>query len=89
MNLDDYTIVYRGVGPSGVFVAEDGERRNLYMDGYILQSSMLQDDPSRLCLVYCQAMMCSLLFQPQPERVLLIGLGGGTLRRADPLCRGR
>ncbi len=79
MNIEDCTVIYRGLRDSGVLVAEDSERRNLYMDGDILQSCMLQGDPTGLYLDYSQAMMCALLFQPAPQKVLLVGLGGGSL----------
>lgn len=76
---DDYEVIYRGSSTSGITVAEDGFRRNLYQDGDILQSSMLLTDPNGLYLEYSQAMMCALLFHPAPEKVLLVGLGGGSL----------
>lgn len=79
MTSDDHTIIFKGSRASGITVAEDNTRRNLYMDGRILQSSMLRDNPNGLHLDYSQAMMCSLLFQPAPEKVLLVGLGGGSL----------
>lgn len=79
MTINDCTVIYRGTRASGITVAEDDTRRNLYMDGNILQSCMLQDEPNGLYLDYSQAMMCALLFQPTPKKVLLVGLGGGSL----------
>ena len=79
LTIDDYRVIYRGSRTSGITVAEDGHRRNLYLDGDILQSCMLLDDPNGLYLEYSQAMMCALLFQPLPGKVLLVGLGGGSL----------
>src|SRR3546814_18680103 len=38
-------------------------------------------DPVRLMLEYTQAMMCFLLFNPSPETVEIIGLGGGSLAK--------
>ncbi|WP_457574830.1 fused MFS/spermidine synthase [Desulfolithobacter sp.] len=64
-----------------ITVREDGWRRTLHIDGETLQSSMLLAEPVRLDLEYSQAMMCSLLFRPEPESVLLVGLGGGSLVR--------
>ncbi len=72
-------VIHRGSLSSGITVADDGCRRNLYLDGDTLQSSMLLADPERLDLEYGQAMMCAMLFQQSPEKVLLIGLGGGSL----------
>jgi len=79
MTTDVCKVIYRGSPVSGITVAEDGNRRNLYMDGDILQSSMLMADPNMLYLDYSQAMMCALLFQPEPWKILLVGLGGGSL----------
>lgn len=77
--IDDYRVIYRGSRASGITVAEDGERRNLYLDDGVLQSCMLLADPNGLYLEYSQAMMCALLFRPEPAAVLLVGLGGGSL----------
>lgn len=76
-----YRVIYRGPGDSGITVAEDGSLRNLYLDGDVLQSSMQLADPNTLHLEYSQAMMCALLFQPVPRKVLLVGLGGGSLAK--------
>lgn len=79
MTFDECKVIYHGSKTSEITVAEDGYRRNLYLDGGILQSSMLLNDPNGLDLEYSQAMMCALLFQPVPKSVLLVGLGGGSL----------
>jgi len=79
MTVDDCKVIYRGSRTSGITVAEDDNQRNLYLDGGILQSCMLHADPNGLCLEYSQAMMSALLFQPAPRKVLLVGLGGGSL----------
>lgn len=79
MDIDSYKIIHRGSLRSGITVADDGCRRNLYLDGDTLQSSMLLTEPNKLDLEYSQAMMCALLFQPAPKKVLLVGLGGGSL----------
>jgi len=72
-------IIYRSSPPPGITVADDGYRRSLYLDGDSLQSCMLLNDPAVLVMEYSQAMMCALFFQGRPTRVLLIGLGGGSL----------
>ncbi|MDW7774049.1 MAG: fused MFS/spermidine synthase [Desulfobulbaceae bacterium] len=77
--MDCCKVIHRGSRNSGVTVADYGCRRHLYLDGDTLQSSMLLADPNQLDLEYSQAMMCALLFQPEPRNVLLIGLGGGSL----------
>ena len=54
--------------------------RSLYFDSGACQSS-LPTDPTRLILGYTQCMLAGLLFRPTPERILLIGLGGGAHAR--------
>lgn len=78
--MTDHTrIIYRSSPPPGITVADDGYRRSLYLDGDSLQSCMLLNEPAGLAMEYSQAMMCALFFQPGPARVLLVGLGGGSL----------
>ena len=78
--MTDHTrIIYRSSPPPGITVADDGYRRSLYLDGDSMQSCMLLNDPAGLVMEYSQAMMCALLFQRTPARVLLVGLGGGSL----------
>lgn len=55
--------------------------RSLYFGTRACQSSMLLYDPARLTLGYTRSMLAVLLFQPNPQNVLLIGLGGGSLAR--------
>lgn len=74
-----HRIIYRSTPPPGITVADDGFRRSLYLDGDSLQSCMLLNNPTTLVMEYSQAMMCALLFQPAPARILLVGLGGGSL----------
>lgn len=79
MTIDNCKVIYRSTRTSGIKVAENSSQRNLYMDGNTLQSSMQLTNPNGLYLEYSQAMMCALLFQPAPKKVLLVGLGGGSL----------
>jgi spermidine synthase len=44
-----------------------------------VQSVLNIDHPLRLVLGYTQAMMLALIWQPEPQRVLVSGLGGGCL----------
>ncbi len=44
-----------------------------------MQSEMSLKAPNDLALRYTQKMMASLLFMPRPRRIVLIGLGGGSL----------
>ncbi|MDH5274198.1 MAG: spermidine synthase-like protein, partial [Gammaproteobacteria bacterium] len=62
------------------FLVEDGKRRALCftIDGSV-QSEMRIDDPDALVNDYTRKMMGFLLFCPEPRRILMIGLGGGSL----------
>lgn len=46
------------------------------------QSCMLLDDPERIVFPYVRMMLAALLLDPDPGRILIVGLGGGTLPRA-------
>lgn len=61
------------------FVVDDGKQRFLYFNTRLMQSAMRKVEPNALELRYTQKMMAFLLFQPRPKRLLLIGLGGGSL----------
>lgn len=43
------------------------------------QSCMDVKEPKRLVFAYARMMLATLLFNPEPKRVLIVGLGGGTL----------
>ncbi len=45
------------------------------------QTCMDLSDPDRLVFSYVRMMFAGLLLTPEPERILLIGLGGGTMPR--------
>lgn len=55
--------------------------RSLYFGTGACQSSMTLDDPTALTLGYTRNMLAALLFQTAPKKILLIGLGGGSLAR--------
>jgi spermidine synthase len=42
---------------------------------------MLLSQPEVLVLTYTQAMLAALLFRPEPRRMLIVGLGGGSLAK--------
>lgn len=46
-----------------------------------IQSRMLLADPYALDLEYTRTMMGFLLFKPEPERIAMLGLGGGSLAK--------
>ena len=60
-----------------VEVIDSGNIRSLHFGTAVSQSSMFLDDPFRLEMEYNRVMMAGLLFEPQPKRVLFLGLGGG------------
>ncbi len=55
--------------------------RSLHFGTSPRQSAMALDNPERLELAYVRAMLAALIFVPVPHRVLLLGLGGGSLAR--------
>jgi spermidine synthase len=63
------------------FIVDVRLRRFLHFDLDAIQSAMDLTRPERLCLSYTRKMMAFLLFNRCPERVLLLGLGGGSLAR--------
>lgn len=62
-------------------IHDDGDSRCLRFNDGVLQSAMQRSDPAALVLAYTRAMMGFLLFRPEPRRVLIIGLGGGSLSK--------
>jgi spermidine synthase len=63
------------------FIVDSGRRRFLHFDLENVQSAMHLEDPNRLCLAYTRKMMTFLLFNRTPQRILLLGLGGGSLAK--------
>jgi spermidine synthase len=63
------------------FILDDGRVRRLYFTLRYLQSEMRLKDPHHLELAYTRKMMAFLLFHPNPKRILLVGLGGGSLAK--------
>lgn len=63
------------------FILESGRTRTLHFDFASIQSAMRVDDPDGLCLAYTRKMMAFLLFNATPARLLLLGLGGGSLAK--------
>jgi spermidine synthase len=75
-------VVHQSQDEHGVIevVDKQGERA-LHFGSSSRQSSMLLAEPDRLHSFYARTMMACLLFQQQPEDVLMIGLGGGTIAK--------
>jgi spermidine synthase len=63
------------------FIEDCGPLRCLHFDLDNVQSVMRHDDPDALCLAYTRKMMTFLLFNAAPRRLLLLGLGGGSLAK--------
>ncbi len=61
------------------FVYETLDSKALHFSICEIQSRMRIDHPHALDLAYTRTMMAFLLFVPQPERLAMIGLGGGSL----------
>jgi len=72
-------------------IVEEGSLRALHFGSSARQSCVDMARPQRLVLSYSEAMMASLLFQPAPQRILMVGLGAGALAHFLlhhlPLCR--
>ena len=62
-------------------VVEDDRVRSLHFGSRSRQSALFLERPEALVLAYTQSMMAALLLHSAPARVLLIGLGGGSLAR--------
>ena len=61
-----------------ILVEEDEEARYLYFDK-ALQSAMNLEDPTTLRLLYNRYASLGLAFRPKTKKVLIIGLGGGSI----------
>lgn len=62
-------------------VREEDGTRSLHFSGGATQSSMRLSEPFELDLSYTRAMMGFLLFNDEPQHILLVGLGGGSLSK--------
>ena len=68
-------------GGDVVDVSELDGVRSLHLGSHTVQSSMRISAPNELELAYTRSMMGFLLFNPDPVRFLMIGLGGGSLAK--------
>ena len=60
-------------------VVDLGDSRSLHFGTYPRQSTMSMTTPYSLELSYTEAMMACLIINPQPQKILIVGLGGGSL----------
>lgn len=63
------------------YVYETRYCKSLHFNSVEVQSRMLKREPDRLALDYTRTMMGFLLFNPRPQRIAMIGLGGGSLAK--------
>lgn len=68
------------------FIIDRNSRRFLHFDLFTVQSAMNLRYPDLLSLAYTRKMMAFLLFNPTPARILLLGLGGGSLAKFCYRC---
>ncbi len=61
------------------YIFETLFERRMHFTNEATQSAMLLADPDALIAQYMRKMMAFLLFNPQPEHIVMIGLGGGSL----------
>jgi spermidine synthase len=64
-----------------VEIVDNGDHRSLYFGSGHLQSRMSLSRPQALVLSYTWYMLASLLLQPQPEKILIVGIGSGSFVR--------
>lgn len=82
MHKYDGTLVHSTHDEIGeIEVVDDPVYRSMHFGSDPKQSSMLRRDPLFLALSYTRAMSCAVLFNNNPQRVLMIGLGGGSLAK--------
>ncbi len=69
----------RSAGVQGIQVSERNGIRYLHIDSDAIQSAMQIDRPYELHLTYSRCVFAPLLFAPVPQRVYIVGLGGGSI----------
>ncbi len=75
-------LVHQSQDEQGILeVIEEKGVRSLHFGSSPKQSSMLVDEPNRLYSPYARAMMAWQLFKDNPDKLLMIGLGGGILTK--------
>jgi spermidine synthase len=63
------------------YLLETESERRLYFSQSNTQSVMSLRDPDALVTAYTRKMMAFLLFNPNPKRITMVGLGGGSLAK--------
>lgn len=74
-------VLYKKASPySTIRVTEDDAGlRTLYFDNWVKQSVVKVGEPDHLALAYARVMPAGLALVERPRRVLIVGLGGGTV----------
>ncbi|MDO9064218.1 MAG: transferase [Sulfuricella sp.] len=84
-DFSDFLSKYLGSLPQALagkpFLFEGDRDITLHFDFSATQSHMRKSNPDKLILGYTRTMMGFLLFQPKPERIAMVGLGGGSLAK--------
>jgi spermidine synthase len=80
MNLASW-LWRKATGDETVYITERFGVRSLHIGSDTIQSAMRLARPNDLELAYTRSMMGFLLFNEWPERVLMVGLGGGSLAK--------
>jgi spermidine synthase len=63
------------------YILETAEERRLHFSHDSVQTVMRLDDPDALVSAYTRKMMAFLLFNPNPKKIVMVGLGGGSLAK--------
>lgn len=71
----------RAASDDSIYVSEESGVRSLHIGSDTIQSSMRLARPHELELAYTRSMMAFLLFSERPRRMLMVGLGGGSLAK--------
>jgi len=63
------------------YILETESERRLHFAQDSVQSVMRLDEPDALICAYTRKMMAFLLFNPNPQNIVMVGLGGGSLAK--------
>jgi spermidine synthase len=63
------------------YIMETDSERRLHFSPDSVQSVMRLDEPDALVSAYTRKMMAFLLFKPNPKKIVMVGLGGGSLAK--------
>ncbi len=82
MDLDQGKLIFQTEDPFGpIEVMERGNKRTLHFGTPDIQSDIDLRAPHQLTLGYMHTMLNALLLMENPKRILMIGLGGGSMAR--------